>query len=50
MDRESESGRAPETRVSDERSVIEVFKRAGVNGLVGFEYYYMQPGELDGRR
>jgi hypothetical protein len=45
MDRASESGRAPETKVSDERSVIEIFNRAGVNGLVGFEYYSAQPGE-----
>jgi hypothetical protein len=46
MDRASESGRAMETSVSDEGSVLEIVKKGGgVNALVGFEFYYLQRGE-----
>jgi hypothetical protein len=45
MVRASESGGANETRVSDEGSVVELAKRAGIHALVGFEFFYAQPGE-----
>jgi hypothetical protein len=44
-DRASESGSAVEISVSDEGSVLEIVQRAGVTTLVGFEFYYLQPGK-----
>jgi hypothetical protein len=50
MDRQSREGREQEITVPDQGSFLELFKRAGAQTLVGFQFYFQEQGDYAPRK